>query len=365
MASVRILAFLACSAALYFASSILIPIALGYFLFVLLDPAVIWLKGSGISRTWSSITLVIVSILISVAMVWGFYGAFADIAREVPAYSQKLRSMAATATKKAANLEKSATEAVPQPQPKDDVQKVEVVQGYTGWTGYALKGLGTLVDALTAAFFIPLIAVFLLLDRNSMARALKNVAPPDFELKKAGNEIQQMLRSFFIGNLIIGVGMSICLSVLYVCLGMHNAVPLGIATGFLNLIPLAGPIFSLTFPILQGLLQFDSVGPFLIITITVIVLHLVVSNVIVPKVVGSHINVNVVAATVGLMFWGWVWGAVGLLLAVPLVALLKIVLVNQPTWKNYGLLLSEEETPDGQPQSVRTLLKKATSQLSD
>ena len=124
-------------------------------------------------------------------------------------------------------------------------------------------------------------------------------------------------------------------------LRMDGATALGIASGFLNLIPFLGVVLASGVPLLAATLQFGSAGPFLIIALTVIALHLLSANVLIPKFIGSRVNIGPVAATVGMLFWSWLWGAIGLLLAVPLTAFVKLVADCHPVLLPISNLLAE------------------------
>src|SRR5208282_4816592 len=94
-------------------------------------------------------------------------------------------------------------------------------------------------------------------------------------------------------------------------------------------------------PSIAALMQFDSIAPFLIIVATVIGLHLISANILIPKIVGSRVNIGPVSATVGILFWGWLWGVLGLLLAVPLTAVVKIIADSHPSLIHLSNLLAE------------------------
>jgi predicted PurR-regulated permease PerM len=174
-----------------------------------------------------------------------------------------------------------------------------------------------------------------------LAPSAKAFMGESFESHRIFLEISKMLKSFFLGNLIIGLLMAAVFSILFSALGLKNSVSLGLITGFLNLIPLIGPFLSIVLPIAAGLLQFSSPGPFIIMAAVIFFLHFFTANFVVPKIVGGHINVNAIASTLSLIFWGWLWGAIGVLIAIPLTALLRIFLENYKPTMTLAALLSD------------------------
>ncbi len=86
-------------------------------------------------------------------------------------------------------------------------------------------------------------------------------------------------------------------------------------------------------------------GPFLIIALTVALLHLISNNLLIPKFVGSRVNIGPVAATVGMLFWSWVWGGIGLLLTIPSTTFVKLAAECHPALAPVANLLAETPRP--------------------
>jgi len=99
----------------------------------------------------------------------------------------------------------------------------------------------------------------------------------------------------------------------------------GLVSGLCNLVPYLGVVLSWTPPLLVGLKQFHTVGPFLFIFAVLTVFHLVTANLLIPALVGWRVRLNALALTVSLLFWGWLWGPMGLLLAIPITAVVKVI----------------------------------------
>jgi predicted PurR-regulated permease PerM len=87
-------------------------------------------------------------------------------------------------------------------------------------------------------------------------------------------------------------------------------------------------------------MQFDGVMPFIIIGVCVTALHLVTGSYVIPRFIGDRVRINSVAAIVGLLFWWWLWGVIGFLLAMPLTALVRILLESNPRTAAMGELLA-------------------------
>ena len=88
-------------------------------------------------------------------------------------------------------------------------------------------------------------------------------------------------------------------------------------------------------------MQYDTTGPFIAIGVGVTMVHFVAVNVLTPKFVGQRVNLNALSVTISMMFWSWLWGGFGLVLAVPITAAIKAVCDNVEALKPYGAWMGE------------------------
>jgi predicted PurR-regulated permease PerM len=111
-------------------------------------------------------------------------------------------------------------------------------------------------------------------------------------------------------------------------------------SGFLSVIPYLGVVLAIVPPVIAGMGQIGS-EEIVVIIVTVISLHLFAINVLYPKVIGRRLQLNPLAVTLALLFWGWLWGAMGLILAVPLTAAMKIIFDHVDSLRPYAAWLGE------------------------
>jgi predicted PurR-regulated permease PerM len=154
-----------------------------------------------------------------------------------------------------------------------------------------------------------------------------------------------MVRGFVAGNFIVGSVMAVATTLMLFAIGMKGAIPLGIASGLLNLLPFLGLILSLALPLAAALLQFSTPWPFVVIILTILFLHIVSANLLFPKFIATRVSIGPVAAIVGILFWGWLWGVMGLLLAVPLTALVKLIADLHPSLCHISNMLAVTPRP--------------------
>jgi predicted PurR-regulated permease PerM len=112
-------------------------------------------------------------------------------------------------------------------------------------------------------------------------------------------------------------------------------------SGFLSLVPYIGLPLAMIPPFFAALPVYNRLAPYLILGTVIAFLHMIALNLLYPKLVGSRVHMNPLAVTVALMFWGTLWGAIGLVLAIPVTAGLKAVFDNVQEWQPYGKLLGD------------------------
>jgi predicted PurR-regulated permease PerM len=149
-----------------------------------------------------------------------------------------------------------------------------------------------------------------------------------------------MIRSFIVGNLVVGVFMATISTVIFWMIHLPYFYFLGPLSGFLSLVPYLGVVLAIVPPVFAGIGQIGS-EELVVIAVTVVGLHIFSINVLYPKILGKRLQLNPLAVTLALLFWGWLWGAMGLILAVPLTAALKIVFDHVEQLRPYSAWLGE------------------------
>jgi predicted PurR-regulated permease PerM len=152
--------------------------------------------------------------------------------------------------------------------------------------------------------------------------------------------ISNMIRSFMVGNLLIGLFMSAVSVAVFGALHLPFFFIVGVISGFLSLVPYLGLVLALVPPLVVGLGQLDS-GDLFAISMMVLALHFFALNVLYPKFLGNRMRLNPLAVTMALLFWGWLWGGIGLILAIPITAAMKIIFDHVDALTPWGNWLGE------------------------
>ncbi|MBS1960691.1 MAG: AI-2E family transporter [Bdellovibrionales bacterium] len=314
-------------ALLYFARTVFVPLFLALFLAILLEPVVRGLMRMRMRRAEAAILATVGFLCLAVVGGWAIYRSVSGIANEMPVYSERIRELFSGMHATTEKIEESTrTLGIAGPVNDEDVQQVQVVENVPVWARYALGWMGSLYDLATVAIFVPLLLLYLLFDRDNLLESFNAIMGRHCYLPKLNSELPKIIRAFVRGNIFTGALLIAMHGLLFRLVGLENWLPLAILSGGLNLLPLIGAPLSLLLPFAQGVIQFHEAGPFVVIGLSLIALHMVTNNLVLPYFMSSRVNVNSVTLVFGLLFWGWLWGPIGFLLAIPMTALVKTLL---------------------------------------
>jgi len=350
-AGATIIAVLGLLALLHFAASVFITLFSSMLLAFALEPLVHLLCVRTRLRRHHASGIVV---FLFVAMLYGlFYGAYMraeSFVAEIPAIAEKIRAapMIASITSGAQELDRVVAEAgrriaPPTASSRPKTAPPVVMRDAESFTGFLLQGLGSLGGIIFALGFIPFLVYFILADREPLTRRTRELFPEE-QRATVGVillDIERMMRKFLLGNALVALFLSAATVLVFLLVGLPYAIVLGVLSGTLSIVPYLGLPLALLPGAVVGLVSFDSGGPFLVLIASVTALHLVAANYLTPKLVGGGVRLNATAATVALLFFGWLWGGMGLLLGMPILAVLKCIFDNVPSTRRIGMFLGE------------------------
>lgn len=197
--------------------------------------------------------------------------------------------------------------------------------------------------------FIFLYTFFILLHRSLLLRFVVSLFHRDHSpvVYEAVNRIQYIIRKYIVG-LFLQMAIVAALSCMtFTLLGIKYAFLLGLITGIINVIPYVGIFISL---LLSALITFATADAshVLFVVIALIVIHLIDSNYIMPKIVGAKVKLNTLASVLGLVVGEMIWGITGMFLSIPIIAIMKVIFDRVEGLKPWGMVLGEDSLAETQ-----------------
>ena len=338
-ASVTILAVAVVLCLIFVAKLILVVLLVSVLLSFVLAPVVDFLVVQQVPRAVASGMAVAILVGAGLGATYVSYSRAIDFAHELPKYKSHIKGIVDKVRKQAEELEKT-TEAVVPPSGEKSVP-VTVTQG-NDWTDTLTRNAGAVSELALTLTFVPFLVYFMLSWKDHVRTASVML----FRMENRNTAyvmlglISGMIRSFIVGNFIIGVFLSVCSMAAFGLMGLPYFYFVGVISGFLSLVPYLGVILAIVPPL------FVDIGhitlPSVIITFIIVIgLHLVAMNVLYPNVLGKRLQLNPLALTISLLFWGWMWGASGLILAVPITGAAKIIFDHVERLRPFGTWLGE------------------------
>jgi predicted PurR-regulated permease PerM len=321
---VGIIATVLSIAALKIASEITLPVLLAVLFTLLLSAPVRWLRRRGIRERFGAAIVVFAAVatlavgsamLVSPAIEW-----ITSAPRTMQDVERKVRRLArplAALQKSAQRIERVTS--VPGP---DSTQQVRIAEPGL-FAKASMETLRQVPTALTVVF----LTYFLLAAAPLFRRKLAQILPGWRDVKRvegALTEIELATSRFLLTMLLINSGVAAITALGLWLIGLPNPVLWGVVAGILNFMPYIGPIVTASVLTLAALASFDDPFRALLPAAITFLIHLIESNLVTPTLLGKRLPVNTVAIFLGLIFFTWVWGIPGAVLAVPITVVLKI-----------------------------------------
>jgi predicted PurR-regulated permease PerM len=281
----------------------------------------------------------LVTLALLTVVAWSLIDRIDQFGQNWPKYRAPLRAAVTTVEKRLDIFEARVSEL--EPSGRAGVRIVEVAESHPVRNAIFAR-LGSVYSFVLAATFVPFLVFFMLAAKRQVWHATMQLFPATerTQVKETLADVTHVLRSFVIGTALVGLILVVASWLFFWLIGLDFPFLTALASGLLNLVPYLGVILAWVPPLLVGLKKFDTAGPFIGIFTMLVVLHLITANFLIPALVGWRIRLNALALTVSLLFWGFLWGAMGLILAIPITAVIKVICDHVESWQPVGRWLS-------------------------
>jgi predicted PurR-regulated permease PerM len=329
-------------AALYVASAIILPIVLAFVLNLLLQPAVRLLGRLHLPRTVGALLTIFLVIGALAGLVAALSVPTATWAERLPEGIPRLQAHLQVIRVPIEALQKVIQQAEQVADAPPGQGSIVSVRRDLGLTGALFAGTRSVLDGL---FTTVLVLYFLLVAGDIFLRRIVEILPT-FGDKRQAVDISQQIQEDISGYLVTITAMNAAVGVttaaaMYLC-GLGDPLLWGTTAFLLNYIPILGPLFGVGIFVLVGMLSFESLWWALLPPALYLGIHLIEGETVTPMLLARRFTLNPVLIILSLIFWFWMWGVLGAILAVPMLAILKIICDRLRPLKALGHFLEGE-----------------------
>ena len=329
-------------AVLYLASAIILPVVLAFVLSLLLQPAVRLLGRVHLPRAVGALLTVFLVIGVLAGLVAALSVPAATWAERLPEGIPRLQAHLQVIKGPIDALQKVIQRAEQVADAPPSQGSIVSVRRDLGLTGALFAGTRSVLDGL---FTTVLVLYFLLVAGNIFLRRIVEILPT-FTNKRQAVDISQQIQEDISGYLVTITAMNAAVGVttaaaMYLC-GLGDPLLWGTIAFLLNYIPILGPLFGVGIFVLVGMLSFENLWWALLPPVLYFGIHLAEGETLTPMLLARRFTLNPVLIILSLVFWFWMWGVIGAILAVPMLAILKIISDRLRPLKALGHFLEGE-----------------------
>jgi predicted PurR-regulated permease PerM len=339
--SLRIIAVAIVCASIYFASSIVVTLICSVGIAFVLDPGVKLLERGRIPRWLGSLLMVLLALFVVYLLGYLLYDRAVAFMDDLPRFAARIKQIVAHVQVTTKKIGQSTSNILPSAA-ESTVPSVRLEQE-SPWVQFLLRGIGSLYAFAVTVMFIPFLVFFMLTSKDQIWMTTLNLFTVERrqQVEDVLRGISKMVREYVLGNLLVALVSALIMTPVFMIAGLRYALLMGPLAAVLSLIPYIGVALGMLPPMLVALVDSDRMEPLLTVALTVVIVHFIAVNVLTPKLVGHRVKLNALTVTIAMMFWGWLWGGIGLVLAVPITAALKAVCDNVRPLKPYGAWMGE------------------------
>ncbi|MEX1138149.1 MAG: AI-2E family transporter, partial [Bacteroidota bacterium] len=303
--------------------AVLLPFVIAVLLSIIFSPIVTTLKKRNIPTALSLIIVLITFALVLFLVALLIYSSTESFINEIPKYEQRLArivdGIVQSVNTTAAELD-------------IDLQQVHWSQAFqlSSLAGALTSGIGSFLNFLANLFLMLLFMLFILAGSGDLGNKIRHAFADRraIQLARMIANIESRVRQYLFTKTVVSAGTGIASFLVLWILGVDFPLVWAFLTFLLHYIPNIGSIIAIILPCALAFLQFDSAGPPVVTLILLSIIHMTMGNVVEPKLMAFQLDLSPLMVLVSLIFWGWLWGAWGMILAVPIMATIKIVFEN-------------------------------------
>lgn len=335
------------------AQTVIVPIIIALFCFILVSPLLSRLDKCKVPFPLTVVIGLFLIILIFVVFIYTIVLISNTLIAGIPNYVEKVASLDR-------DISVYLVDFLDLPENFSIIKSLNI-----DWYGLAMTSLGSIsskvVNFFSKGMLILVFYLFLLFERLSFLPKIKemnsgeNKDRPVYLMSKMNKQISRYL----VVKVVVSAATGLCFYFSSLIIGLDFAIVWGVLAFVLNFIPTIGSIVITVLTVLMAVIQFmPHISPIIAVAIINISIEMIIGNIIDPKLQGEHLNLSPFALLIFLSIWGYIWGIVGMFLAVPITGILQIILANIPSTRKFAIALSSGNSYIRKDQSEKPKNKR-------
>lgn len=320
--------------AMFVMQDILAPIAFSIVIAILLNPLVNKLKRKGCHNILSISIALLVAILIIGGIIFFISAQLVNFSESLPEFKVKFNEHVQQLQQwLASNMNITFTK-----------QEKIIKDLSTSSQQYAGGAIGGAFGILGFIILVPIYVFLLLMYKTLLINFLHEIFSENNtnKLSDVLTETKASIQSYMVGLLLEALVVAVLNSIALMILGVEYAILLGVIGALLNMLPYIGGLIAIALPVLLAAVTTDGIGVPLGIVGAYMLIQFIDNNFLVPFLVSSRVKINALISMIFVLLGGALWGVSGMFLAIPFVAILKIIFDRIPEMKPWGKLLGDE-----------------------
>lgn len=318
--------------------SIFKPLLIALFLSLVFEPMVTFLTKIKIPKFFAFFISLIIVFVIFFLLGLVIYSSIDSFAEEFPKYQVKFVNL----YQHILGILK-----IPHHQAQTYIEQIiKQIKWAEVWKNFSLTSfltstVGSFISFLTNLFLVLLFTIYIVLGKEHFMSKIERAFPTE----RAG-KIHQIIKNINLGmqkylvtKTLISLGTGILATIILLIFGVDFALVWGLLTFLLNYIPNIGSVVATIPPILVAFFQYGSIFPAIWVAILLIATQTTMGNVVEPHIMGKSLNLSPLVVILSLIFWGFIWGPVGMVLAVPISATIQIICANIDSLKPISVFM--------------------------
>lgn len=339
---------------MHFTQSILLPVIFSILISISLFPLARFFERLRLGKAFSAILSVLIAIALISGISWFIVYESIIIGKDASAITDKVLSV--------------LTQGQQWLEDQFGIQRTQIIEKLRQQGEQALGNAGSMISStfgsigntLASTVLVPIYSFFLLYYRDFFRefffKAFKTT--PQRKVDEVLNKIYQVVQSYLVGLITVMGIVAVLNTIGLIALGIDYAWFFGSLAALLMLLPYIGIAIGSILPALFALAVKDSAWYALGVVIWFQVVQFLEGNIITPNIVGSKVSINPLMAIIGIILGGMLFGLAGLIIALPLIATLKVIFDAIPSMEAFGFLIGEPEKLHLKRNSTQEILRK-------